>query len=371
MAVIIRDSLNEHFPTPAIVIDAEIVRRNVDRLAAYARSHKLGLRPHTKTHKSKAIARMQLEAGAVGLTVAKPGEAAVMAEASVDILMAYPAVHPEACRVLAELAQSKTVRVAVDSAFAANALAWAARSAASTIGLLVDLDVGHHRTGVPDGIEALKLAQHISRTLGLRLDGVLFFPGQFSATHPHELAPGLLAIDAHLAEVLALWSKSGLEAKIVSGGSTPTAMQSHRMTRLTEIRPGTYVFNDMNCVHGGSATLEDCAARIVTTVVSTAVPGQVVLDAGSKTLTSDRCGPAPDSGHGYVVEYPRAKVTKLSEEHAQVDVTACDRVPKVGDRVTVIPNHICPCINLQDRIWWQEPGENLQPIPVDARGKVF
>jgi D-serine deaminase-like pyridoxal phosphate-dependent protein len=363
--------LGEHLPTPAIVIDAAVVRRNIERMAAYARSHQLSLRPHTKTHKSKVIARMQLDAGAIGLTVAKPGEAAVMAEVGDDTLMAYPAVNPEACRGLAELARTKTVRVALDSAFAADALALAARSAGSTIGLLVDLDVGHHRTGVQNEREALQLAQHISRDRNLRLDGLLFFPGQFSATHPHEQSVGLAAIDAKLADVIELWSKSGLEAKIISGGSTPTATQSHLVTRLTEIRPGTYVFNDMNCVHGGCATLDDCAARIVTTVVSTAVPGQVVLDAGSKTLTSDRCGPAPDSGHGYVVEYPRANITKLSEEHAQVDVTACDGIPKVGDPVTVIPNHICPCINLQDRIWWQEAGQSPRPVSIDARGRVY
>jgi D-serine deaminase-like pyridoxal phosphate-dependent protein len=363
--------LGEHLPIPAIVIDAAVVRRNIERMAGYARSHQLRLRPHTKTHKSKVIARMQLDAGAVGLTVAKPGEAAVMAEVGNDILMAYPAVNPEVCRVLAEMTKTKTVRVAVDSAFAADAIGSAARSAGSMIGVLVDLDVGHHRTGVQSARDALQLAQHISRNHGLHLDGLLFFPGQFSATRPQEQETGLAAIDAQLAEVIQLWGKSGLEAKIVSGGSTPTAMQSHLVTRLTEIRPGTYVFNDMNCVHGGCATLDDCAARIVTTVVSTAVPGQVVLDAGTKTLTSDRCGPAPDSGHGYVVEYPRAKITKLSEEHAQVDVTACDRAPKVGERVTVIPNHICPCINLQDRIWWQEADERPRPIRVDARGKVY
>jgi D-serine deaminase-like pyridoxal phosphate-dependent protein len=127
----------------------------------------------------------------------------------------------------------------------------------------------------------------------------------------------------------------------------------------------------MNCVRGGSATLDDCAARVLATVVSTAVPGQVVIDAGSKTLTSDRCGPAPDSGFGYVVEYPRAKITKLSEEHGQVDVTACDRTPRVGDRVSVIPNHICPCINLQDQVWWRHDGEPPSAVRVDARGKVF
>ena len=118
------------------------------------------------------------------------------------------------------------------------------------------------------------------------------------------------------------------------------------------------------------ATLENCAARIVCTVVSDAVPGQVVLDGGTKTFTSDRCGPAPDSGHGYAVEYPQARITKLTEEHAQVDVSACERRPKVGERVSVIPNHICPCVNLQDTIWWQD-GDAVRPLPVDARGKIF
>jgi D-serine deaminase-like pyridoxal phosphate-dependent protein len=127
----------------------------------------------------------------------------------------------------------------------------------------------------------------------------------------------------------------------------------------------------MNSVHGGFASLDDCAARVIATVVSTAVPGQVVIDAGSKALTSDRCGPAPESGHGHIVEYPRAKVTKLSEEHGQVDVRGCDRSPKVGERLTVIPNHICPCVNLQDNVWWREDGEPPRAIPVEARGKVY
>src|SRR6185436_7094806 len=127
--------------------------------------------------------------------------------------------------------------------------------------------------------------------------------------------------------------KSGIEAKIVSGGSTPTAIDSHRVTCGTEIRPGTYIFNDINCVMAKCATLDECAAKIVCTVISDAVPGQVVIDAGSKTLTSDRCGPAPDSGHGYVTEFPEAKIVKLTEEHGQVDVKNSPKMPKVGERV--------------------------------------
>jgi D-serine deaminase-like pyridoxal phosphate-dependent protein len=181
----------------------------------------------------------------------------------------------------------------------------------------------------------------------------------------------LAAVDTLVGETLALWKKDGHEAAIVSGGSTPTAFQSHLVTNVTEIRPGTYVYHDMNGVRGGFATIDDCAARVIATVVSTAVPGQVVIDAGSKTLTMDRCGPAPDSGHGLVVEYPETKVVKLTEEHGQVDVRQCPRPPKLGERVSVIPNHICPCINLQDRVWWQDgTGDAPRPVPVDARGRV-
>ena len=359
------------FPTPFILIDAATVRRNLQRMASYARLQGLGLRPHTKTHKSRRLARLQMEHGAIGLTVAKVGEAIVMAPETTDILMAYPAFHPSRCAELAGLAHGRSVRVAIDSTVAADALAEASRSDGSTIGVLIDLDVGHHRTGVQNADESLALAQHVSRTSGLRLDGILFYPGHLSHGPPGSMEAGLRAVSAKVDEALDLWRRSGLEAGIVSGGSTPAGWLSHLIPQLTELRPGTYVYNDVNTLHQQCATLDDCAARIICTVVSTAVPGQFVIDAGSKTLTSDRCGPAPDSGHGLIVEYPQAKIAKLSEEHGHVDATACDQRPKVGDRVTVIPNHVCPCINLQDVVWWQEPGQTPEPLNVDARGKVY
>ena len=358
-------------PTPALVIDAEKVRRNLRRMADYVAAHRLRLRPHTKTHKSVAIGRMQLgEGGAFGLTVAKAGEAAVMAGAGDDLLMAYPPADRRRALAVADLARTTTVHVGLDSATAARTLSEAAAAAGSTVGVLVDLDVGLHRTGVQTPAASLELAQLIGRLPGLRLGGLIFYPGYIGRTVA-EQTPALMAVEAILAEALALWAKHGLRAEIVSGGSTPTAYQSHLVKGVTEIRPGTYVFNDMNCVRGGCATLDECAARIVCTVVSDAVPGQVVIDAGSKTLTSDRCGPAPDSGHGHVVEYPGAKIVKLTEEHGQVDVTGCDRAPKVGEQVTVVPNHICPCVNLQDQVYWQEPGEPPRAMSVDARGRVF
>ena len=357
--------------TPCLVIDAAVVRRNLKRYADYVGQHGLGLRPHTKTHKSVRLARMQLEAGAVGLTVAKAGEAQVMAEAGDDLLMAYPAVDRPRCQALAELAKTITIRVAIDSQAAAAALADAATGAGSTIGILVDIDVGGGRTGVQTPNDALALAQVVDQQAGLRLDGIMCYPGQVRGA-PAEQTPALQQVDAILAETIELWREHGLAAGIVSGGSTPTAMQSHRVTNLTEIRPGTYVYNDMKIVTGGYCTLDDCAARFACTVVSDAVPGQVVIDAGAKTLTYDSYGSGDSGGglsHGYLVEYPQARVAKLSEEHGQVDVRRCDRRPRVGERVTVIPAHICPCVNLQDQVWWKENGE-LEALRIDARGKL-
>ena len=355
-------------PTPALVVDAAIVQRNIERLAAYGARHRLGIRPHSKTHKSRKLGRLQLEAGAIGLTMAKVGEAEQMMFEAEDLLLAYPAVDAPRCRRLAQIARERTVRVAIDSSFAVRMLAAAAVAAKSVIGLLVDVDVGMGRTGVGTPEEALELAQLIDQTEGVRLDGILFYPGHILAAVDQQ-QPALAAVDHKLRQTVDLWSKQGLEAKILSGGSTPTGYQSHLVTCCTEIRPGTYIFNDMNTVRGGFCALEDCGARIACTVVSDAVKGQVVIDGGSKTLTNDPCTTARDSGHGHVVEYPQAKITKLSEEHGQVDVSKCDRRPQVGERVTVIPNHICPCVNLQDGFWWLEEGR-LQSSTVDARGKL-
>ncbi len=356
-------------PTPAMVLDGAVVRRNASRMAVYAQSHGLKLRPHTKTHKSLRVAKTQLQEGAIGLTVAKLGEAEVMAEVCEDLLLAYPALDPWRSQNLALLARRVTLRVGVDSAQAVDALADAARSAGTVIQILVDLDVGMGRTGVQSAQAALELAQHVERTGGVQLSGLMFYPGHVVIAANQQAEP-LAKVAARLQETIDLWRKHGLVATIVSGGSTPSGFQSHLIPQLTEIRPGTYIYNDSNTMRGGYCTLQDCAARIICTVVSNAVPNQVVLDAGTKTLTSDLCAWARESGHGYIVEYPDAKIAKLSEEHGQVDVSKCDRRPALGERVTVIPNHICPCINLQDAAWWTEDGNLPERITIEGRGKI-
>ena len=357
--------------TPALVIDHQVVRENAERLAEYALEHRLGVRPHTKTHKSFRMAALQVSVGAIGLTTAKVGEAEVMVDVADDVLIAYPAFDRHRVRRIAELARrGTTVRVALDSHEGVDALHAAAREATATVGVLVDLDVGFHRTGVQSPAAALELAQAITRYRdGVRLDGLFFYPGHVWSPAAEQTAE-LESIDGLLAETIALWERSGLAAPIVSGGSTPTAFQSHLVRSQTEIRPGTYLYNDMNTVQAGFCELDDCAARIVSTVVSTAVPGKAVIDAGTKTLTSDRNVRVPGSGHGHVVEHPAAKIVRLSEEHGEIDVTACERPPRLGERITVIPNHICPCVNLMDRGWLRHADGTLEPLPVDARGRL-
>ena len=360
-------------PTPALVLDAAKVRRNIARMADYTKAIGVANRPHTKTHKSIAIAGLQLAAGAVGLTVAKVGEAEVLALAFADrhpdILVAYPAVDPARTMRLAALARTATIRVAVDSPEAIAALSAAAREAGTTIGILVDLDVGSGRTGVPTADRLVALAEAVDRAPGLRLDGIFYYPGHVTVLPESQAAP-LSLVAEKLEGAIRRFDWMGLCRGIVSGGSTPTAYQSHLIRSGTEIRPGTCVYNDLNIVRGGFGSIDDCAASVVCTVVSDAVKDQVILDGGSKTLTMDRCGPAPDSGHGLIVEYSEAFIGKLTEEHAQVDVSRCAARPRVGERVTVIPNHICPVVNLHDTAWWWEADGSLQVLPIDARGKL-
>lgn len=355
------------YATPALHIDGQVVQRNLQRMADYVATHHLRLRPHTKTHKSRRIGRMQMDAGACGLTVAKVGEAEVMADVCNDILLAYPTVDYVRCHRVAQLAGRVTMRVALDSELAATRLAQAAREAGSEVSVLVDVDLGYGRTGVQSDEAAVSLGRFVSQCSGLRLDGIMTYTGHVTGSEEQQ-HEAFQAVDRRLTGLLERWHDAKLSAEILSGGSTPSALYCHLARHFTEIRPGTYVYNDMNTVHGGYCSLDDCAARVIATVVSDAVPGQVVLDCGTKTLTSDRCGPAPDSGHGYIMEYPEAKIARLTEEHGQVDVSRCAKKPSLGERVTVIPNHICVCVNMQNSLWWHGADDAHEPLPVDARG---
>lgn len=340
---------------------------NIRRMADYARDHSIGLRPHAKTHKSLDVAELQREHGAIGFTVAKVSEAEVFAETCDELLLAYPVVDADRARRVAALTPRSDLKVAIDSIHASETLSDACREAGVTLGILVDLDVGLHRTGVATPAGAVELAHAVDRMPGLVFRGIFCYPGHIWTAKQRQTEE-LQQVADRLQEMLDMCQAAGLDSGIVSGGSTPTAFQSHQIPQYTEIRPGTYPFNDMNTVKGGFCELADCAATIVATVVSDAAPGQVVIDAGSKTLAADRCVPDPEGGHGYVIGFPQARVSKLSEEHGQIDIRGCTAKPKIGDRLSIVPNHVCPCINLQNRVWWRIPGGECRPMTVHARG---
>ncbi len=347
--------------TPALLIDLDVMERNLAAMASYAREHHLRLRPHIKTHKTVALAERQISLGAAGLTVAKPGEAEVMIGARPpEMLVAYPVVGPPKLRRLMEVARRTRLSVSVDSLEAAQALSDAAREAHAEVGILAEVDAGLARVGVAPGQELRELIEGIKKLPGVLWDGISFYPGHIKSLD----AGGLAAID-QLAQLTARLADE-YQPRILSGGSTPTGMHSHRMPGMNEIRPGTYIFNDKNSVRIGSCTWGDCAATVLVTVVSTAQPGQIIVDGGSKTFSSDRVVTG-EPGFGTVVGDDAAEIHKLMEEHGFVRTS---RRHSIGDRLRVIPNHVCVAINLHERIYGVR-GERVEQVwTVDARGKL-
>jgi D-serine deaminase-like pyridoxal phosphate-dependent protein len=356
--------------TPALVVDLDIFERNLARVAGYARQHNLRLRPHTKTHKSVRIAGRQIASGAAGLTVAKVSEAEVMlAAAPADLLVAFPIIGHTKLEHLTQVARRTRVTVALDSIFAARQLSDAARAAQVEIGVLAEVDAGLGRVGVSPGRPLLELAQAIGKLPHLRFAGIAFYPGHIKSLDESGLH-AMAQLSDFVRGILDDFRAAGIEIGIVSGGSTPTLFHSHEVHGLTEIRPGTYVFNDLNTIRSGACTMEDCAAAVLATVVSTARPGQMIIDGGSKTFSSDRLANTAEVTFGHLVEAPAARFHKMNEEHGFIDMSHEAAEFRVGDRVRVIPNHICVAVNLHEKVYGVR-GDSVEEVwTVDARGKL-
>lgn len=356
--------------TPALTIDLDVLERNLDRMAQLCRDQGVGLRPHIKTHKTPEVARMQLACGAVGLAVAKVGEAEVMAEAGLDnLLVAYPIFGQEKLRRLATLGRSRTILVSLDHEATALELSRAAATQAAMIGVLVEFDAGFHRCGVQAGEAAVALAKKVGSLPGLKFRGLMTYFGNVWGPR-EDRAREARSAAVEVAKTRAAFEEARLPVEIVSGGSTPSAEFAGEIPGLTEIRPGTYVYNDLNTYYQGACRLEDCAARVVTTIVSTAVPGKAIIDAGSKTLSSDALRSGTKSSYGMIVEVPDVEITKLNEEHGHVDLAQSKHPFRVGEVVTVIPNHVCTCVNMHDEVFLLRGGEVVGSWRIAARGKV-
>jgi len=356
--------------TPALTVDLDALEKNLKQTADLCRRQGVGLRPHTKTHKTVEISRLQLERGAVGLTVAKVGEAEVMAGAGFDdILVAFPIMGAEKLRRLANLARTRRMLISLDSEAAAQELSRAAAAQSATLGVLVEFDAGARRCGLEPGPALVELAKAIEKLPGLKFRGLMSFFGNVWGPY-EERRTEATRVAERVARCLEAFRTERIPVEIVSGGSTPSAEFASLIPGLTEIRPGTYVYNDLNTYYQGACRLEDCAVRVVATVVSTAVPGRAIIDAGSKTLSSDLLGSGPKSGYGYVLEAPDAPIIKLNEEHGHIDITHSQHQFHVGEVVTVIPNHVCATVNMHDEILTLRKGEAVGCWRIAARGKV-
>jgi D-serine deaminase-like pyridoxal phosphate-dependent protein len=358
--------------TPEVVLDLDAVRTNIARAAAQARAAGVELRPHTKTHKLPQIARLQLDAGAAGVQVAKLGEAEVMADAGIeDILVGYPLVGEQKLARLADLAERAAISVTVDSQDVALGVSRVARARGLTIRVLLEVDTGMHRLGALPGREAGELAERVAALEGIELVGVFTHEGHvYTQAHDDAEREQMTLIACRAAvETAEEIRNRGIGAEVVSVGSAGTFRFAIRAPGVTEVRPGTYVFNDRSQLAQGAVGPADLAAFVVTTVVARPAPDRVVVDAGSKVLTSDRMlVPDPPATFGSVCGHDW-EVVRLSEEHGVVAVGPEANV-RIGDRLAIVPNHVCPAINLASYVTVAEGGRFTDRWPVAARGRV-
>lgn len=341
--------------TPVAVVDLDRVRVNIERLQAYLDGHGIHNRPHIKTHKIPEIAHMQLAAGAVGITCQKLDEAEAMAGAGIqEIFLPYNILGERKLERLMLLSRRANLSVTADSEVVVRGLSAAASREGATLPVLVEFDSGTHRCGVVSPQQAADLARLIARAPGLRFGGLMTYPST-------ELT------DPFVRETRALLRADGLALEVVSGGGTPKMWEAHTHAEVTEHRAGTYVYGDRFMLAAGAVQPEHCALSVITTVVSRPTRDRAILDGGSKTFSSDTLGL---EGFGLILEYPRARLSTLSEEHGTVDLSDSPEQPEIGERVTVIPNHCCVVSNLFNQIIGVRNGVVEVTWPVAARGGV-
>src|ERR1700758_4017470 len=359
MTTLLAAKIAREYGTPCAVIDMDRVERNIARIQATCDAAGVANRPHIKTHKSPLLARMQIEAGAKGITCQKLGEAEVMAEAGIDdILISYNLIGEEKMARLGALQATVHMTVAADNPTVVAGLPRAAEIAGKPLSVVVECDTGRMRAGVETPAEAIALAREIAASPGLKFTGFMLYPTE----------TGWVEAQKFFDEALAGVREHGLDAKLVSTGGTPNMKNVGKLKGATEHRPGTYIYNDRMQVAAGVATWDDCALHIYSTVVSRAAPERGILDAGSKTLMSDPGGGL--DGFGLILEHPEAKIARFAEEHGFLDLARSNARPNVGDVVRIVPNHVCVVVNMMDEVVMVRGDEIVGVLPVAARGKL-
>ena len=347
------------YGTPCAVIDRDRVERNIARIQKACEAAGVANRPHIKTHKSPLLAKMQIAAGASGITCQKLGEAEVMAEAGIDdILISYNLIGDEKMARLGALQRKANMTVAADNSTVIAGLTKAAETSGRPLPVVVECDTGRKRAGVETPAEAVRLAREIAASKGLVFALFMLYPTE----------TGWAEAQRFYDEALAGVRAQSQEVKMVSTGGTPNMKNVGKLKGATEHRPGTYIYNDRMQVAAGVATWDDCALNIYSTVVSRAAPERGILDAGSKTLTSDPGGGL--DGFGLILEHPEARIARFAEEHGFLDLSRSNTRPNVGDVVRIVPNHVCVVVNMMDEVVMVRGDEILGVLPVAARGKL-
>jgi D-serine deaminase-like pyridoxal phosphate-dependent protein len=352
--------ITREYGTPCAVIDMDKVERNIVRVQKACEAAGVANRPHIKTHKSPMIAKLQVAAGAKGITCQKVGEAEIMVTMGGidDILISYNLIGEEKMARLAALQAKANMTVAADNPTVVAGLTKAAEMSGKPLSVVVECDTGRKRAGVETPAEAIALAREIAASKGLKFTGFMLYPTE----------SGWAEAQKFFDDALAGVREHGLDATLVSTGGTPNLKNVGKLKGATEHRPGTYIYNDRMQVAAGVATWDDCALNIYSTVVSRAAPDRGILDAGSKTLTSDSGGGL--DGYGLILEHPEAKIARFAEEHGFLDLTRSNTRPKVGDVVRIVPNHVCVVVNMMDEVVMVRGEEIVGVLPVAARGKL-
>jgi D-serine deaminase-like pyridoxal phosphate-dependent protein len=355
--------------TPAVLIDLDVVEQNLARMQRIASNAGVRLRPHTKTHKSRYFARRQLQHGAAGLTVAKLGEAEVLSEVCDDLLVAYPLYGAQKLRRLGALAgRLRRLRVSTDSLEVAQGYSALGEELGRPLEVYLEVDVGYGRLGQPPDEHSEQLARAIGALPGLQLVGVMTHGGfAYAGRTPEQLRASAVAEGAALVALAARLREQGLPISEVSVGSSPSAPYVDAVPGVTELRPGTYIFNDLQQIATGAVTPAQCAASVLVTVVSRPAPDRAIVDGGSKTFTNDQ---APQGGNGRALDRPGLWLERLSEEHGWLRIDDPATPLAIGDRLRFTPNHVCAMINLHDRVYGVRGNELVEEISVDARGRI-
>lgn len=343
--------------TPAVLIDVDRANANIQKAQAHADAVGVRLRPHIKTHKLPYWGKRQIEAGAVGITCQKIGEAEVFADAGFDdIFLPYNILGAAKLARLLALHRRIKLSVTVDNTTSLAGLIDTFSDAGRPLVVLVECDTGMGRCGVQTPADALELARRIDAAPGLTFGGLMTYP-----------ATGQIAqAETWLTEARDLLAASGITCPVITSGGTPDMWRTPGASVITEQRPGTYIYMDRYQVAKGAATHDECALTVLATVVSRPTPTRAILDSGSKALTSDTLGM---TGFGEIVGVPGAEIVGLSEEHGNVSLPV-DTALTVGQRVRVLPNHACVVTNMFDAVYLISGERVVDVLPVAARGKV-